>query len=143
MKTKLLQLSNGQTVYADTPDLDQRLLASGVQVVGTRESYRKRVHWCKMTAMEVLEEAVLPGRWIPIVPCYGAMVIVDDKRKKYGLVRFAKDPQQMLNYWRTASTELVALQPKAPYIGPRGAFNSNADKWATANTISQIGRAHV
>ena len=113
VKTKLLQLSNGQTVYADTPDLDQRLAASGVQVVGTRESYRKRVHWCKMTAMEVLEEAVLPGRWIPIVPCYGAMVIIDDKRKKYGLVRFAKDPQRMYNFWRTSMTESVALDRKS------------------------------
>ena len=66
-----------------------------------------------MTAMEVLEEAVLPGRWIPIVPCYGAMVIIDDKRKKYGLVRFAKDPQRMYNFWRTSMTESVALAPKA------------------------------
>lgn len=40
----------------------------------------------------------------------------------------------MLNYWRTASTELVALAPKAPFIGPRGFANSSPDKWATANT---------
>lgn len=42
----------------------------------------------------------------------------------------------MFNFWRTASTELVALQPKAPFIGPRGAFNTDAGKWATANTDS-------
>jgi hypothetical protein len=42
----------------------------------------------------------------------------------------------MFNYWRTASTELVALAPKTPFIGPKGAFNTDAKKWATANTKS-------
>jgi hypothetical protein len=28
------------------------------------------------------------------------------------------------------------LAPKTPFIGPRGAFNSNADKWNTANNVS-------
>lgn len=42
----------------------------------------------------------------------------------------------MFNYWRTASTELVALAPKAPYLGPKGAFNTDANKWATANNVS-------
>ena len=40
----------------------------------------------------------------------------------------------MLNYWRTASTELVALAPKAPWVGPKGFAKSSARKWATANT---------
>jgi hypothetical protein len=30
----------------------------------------------------------------------------------------------------------VALAPKTPFIGPRGAFNSSADKWNTANNVS-------
>lgn len=34
----------------------------------------------------------------------------------------------------TTSTELVALAPKAPWVGPVGSFNSDSDKWATANT---------
>ena len=39
----------------------------------------------------------------------------------------------MFNYWRTASTELVALAPKTPFIGPTGSFNTDQDKWETAN----------
>ena len=34
----------------------------------------------------------------------------------------SRDPLRMYRYWRTASTELVALAPKAPYIGPESAF---------------------
>jgi hypothetical protein len=40
----------------------------------------------------------------------------------------------MRNYWRTASTELVALSPRVPFIGPQGAFDTDARKWATINT---------
>jgi hypothetical protein len=43
-----------------------------------------------------------------------------------GLVRDAKDPQRMFNYWRTTSTELVALAPKAPFIGRKGQFETDA-----------------
>ena len=42
----------------------------------------------------------------------------------------------MFNYWRTASTELVALAPKAPFIGAKGSFDTDAQKWANANTTS-------
>src|SRR6202008_3336806 len=50
--------------------------------------------------------------------------------------RGATDPQRMFNYWRTTSTELVALAPKAPFIGRKGAFETDAAKWATANIQS-------
>jgi hypothetical protein len=40
----------------------------------------------------------------------------------------------MFNYWRSTSTELVALAPRVPYIGPKGAFDTDQDKWNTANS---------
>ena len=136
VKAKLYQLSNGQSTFADTPDFFNRVQMAGLTVVAERESYRKQVHWCKMTAMEVLEESVLPGKYIPIVPCYGAMVIVDDKRKKYGLVRFAKDPQRMYNFWRTSMTESVALAPKAKWLLAEGQDEGHEQEWALANQKS-------
>ena len=42
----------------------------------------------------------------------------------------------MFNYWRTTSTELVAMAPKTPFIGRKGAFETDINKWATANTQS-------
>jgi hypothetical protein len=35
--------------------------------------------------------------------------------------------------WRSSSAEFVANQPKAPFIGPKGAFKTDAKKWANAN----------
>lgn len=43
----------------------------------------------------------------------------------------------MKNYWRSTTTELVALAPKAPWVGPEGAFQGeDAHKWETANSDS-------
>lgn len=40
----------------------------------------------------------------------------------------------MIPTHNTTSTELVALAPKTPFIGRKGAFETDASKWATANT---------
>ena len=136
VKAKLYQLSNGQALFAETSDFFERVQASGLTVIAERESYKKQVNWCKMTAMEVLDERVLPGKYIPIVPMYGAQVIVDDKRKKYGLVRFAKDPQRMYNFWRTSMTESVALAPKAKWLLAEGQDEGHEQEWALANQKS-------
>jgi hypothetical protein len=89
-----------------------------------------------MTALEILEEKTWAGKYIPVIPCYGAQVIVDDKRKKYGLVRFAKDPQRMYNFWRTAMTESVALAPKAKWLLAEGQDEGHENEWALANIKS-------
>ena len=136
VKSKLYQLSNGQSMFADSKDFFERVEASGLTILNERESYKKQVHWCKMTAMEILDERILPNRWIPIVPVYGATVTIEDKRKRYGLVRFAKDPQRMYNFWRTSMTESVALAPKAKWLLAEGQDEGHEQEWALANQKS-------
>jgi hypothetical protein len=63
-------------------------------------------------------------------------VNLEGKRHFRSLIRDAKDAQQKYNYWSTQATELVALAPKVPFIGPKGAFKSDANKWSTANSQS-------
>lgn len=86
-----------------------------------------------MTGAETLETTKWIGKYIPIVPVYGDEVWVEGKRYLRSLIRSAKDAQRNFNYWRTTTTELVALAPKAPYIGPKGAFKTDTAKWQTAN----------
>lgn len=89
-----------------------------------------------MTSAEILETNDWEGKYIPIVPVFGDEIFIEGKRRLTSLVRDAKDPQRMFNYWRSMATELVALAPKAPYIGPKGAFDHSNKKWKTANTES-------
>lgn len=89
-----------------------------------------------ITGAEVLETEEWPGTLIPIIPVYGDEVIFEGNRHFRSLIRDAKDSNQMFNFWRTAATELVALAPKAPFIGEEGTFAVDPQKWATANTAS-------
>jgi hypothetical protein len=132
-KTKLLLLSDGTQVYKDDAPDEAILAAAGIMVVAERETMRKTIKWAKLTGMEVLEESTWAGKYIPIVPVYGQQIVVDDKRKKYGLVRMAKDPQRMYNYWRTALTESVALAPKAKWLLAEGQDEGHENEWNLAN----------
>jgi hypothetical protein len=133
---KLVQLSDGTSVYKDELP-DQAILAmAGITIVSERESMRKQIKWCKLTAMEVLEERTWPGKYIPIVPVYGQQLVIESKRKKYGLVRNAKDPQRMLNFWQTSITESVALAPKAKWLMAEGQDEGHEMEWASANIKS-------
>jgi hypothetical protein len=136
VKATLVLLSDGTKVYEDELPSAEMLDASGITIMDKRPSYRKKVKWCKLTAMEVLEEREWPGKYIPIIPCYGAQVVVEGKRKKYGLVRFAKDPQRMFNFWRTALTESIALAPKPKWLIAEGQDEGHESEWALANLKS-------
>ncbi len=132
----ILALSDGQVVEEAVYKAQKAMFdALGVSVVGRpRQTASHKVTQRILTGAEVLETVDWSGRYIPIVPVYGDEVMIDGRRRLRSLVRDAKDPQRMFNYWRTTSTELVALAPKAPFIGRRGAFETDSAKWATANT---------
>lgn len=134
-QVKTILLLSDQTVVAEDVYLANKDTydAAGIGVVAERDAEGYRVTQRIMTGAEVLETNQWAGRFIPIVPVYGVEVNVEGRRHFRGLVRPAKDAQRMFNYWRTASTELVALAPKAPWIGRRGQFTTDAAKWATAN----------
>lgn len=109
--------------------------ALGVQIQGKpREVLSHKVTQRIMSGIEVLETVEWAGVYIPIIPVYGDEAWVENTRHLRGIVRAAKDPQRMFNYWRSMTTELVALAPKAPWIGAVGQFDTDAQKWATANT---------
>lgn len=132
----LVQLSDGTTVYEDELPSKEIMAEAGISIIEKRHSYRKKIKWCKLTSMEVLEEGTWASKYIPIIPVYGQSVQVDSKNKRFGLVRMAKDPQRMYNYWSTALTESVALAPKAKWILAEGQDEGHENEWAMANIKS-------
>jgi hypothetical protein len=135
-KATLYLLSDGTATFADDKDFFKRLDAYGITVVDKRDSYKKTIKYCKMTAVEILEERDWAGKYIPIVPVYGRHIVVGDKRKKFGMIRYAKDPQRMYNFWQTSITEGVALAPKAKWLIAEGQDEGHESDWANANIKS-------
>jgi hypothetical protein len=131
---QLYKLSDGTIQTAKQMEMLQGYLAAtGITVAGERLAKCYRVKQIILSGAEVLKEEEWAGRYIPIVPVYGDEVDVEGKRHFRSLIRDAKDAQRMFNYWRTMTTESVALAPKTPFIGPVGAFKTDTAKWATAN----------
>ena len=130
----LIKLSDG-SIMAEPEFLKLKdiLDVQGVTVTGTRDTQIHKVVMRIITGVETLETNPWVGRYIPIVPCYGDEVNVDGKRSWQSLFHFAKDAQRNYNYHRSMITELGALAPKTPFIGPVGAFDTDIDKWTTAN----------
>jgi len=138
VKKPIIALSNGMIVAVKEYEAKKALFdAQGVSVIGSpRDVISHKVTQRLISGCDVLETTEWAGKYIPIVPVYGEEINVAGTRYLRSLIRDAKDPQRMFNYWRTASTELVALAPKTPWIGKRGTFKSDAAKWATANRAS-------
>jgi hypothetical protein len=97
-----------------------------------RDSYK--ICRYMITMAEVLEESDWPGMHIPIVPVIGEEVRIGREVYRHGVVRYARDPQRMENYYASAETEVIALQPKAPWLGTKKQFEQHYDLWETANT---------
>jgi hypothetical protein len=125
----LVLMSDGSTMLAS----DKQRPPPGVIPTATRPTTSTKIMWYKITAYEVLEKAEIPFKWIPIFPVYGDEIDIDGDITRTGIVRNAKSPKQMENYWLTSATEEIALRTKTPFIGALGQFESMEDDWNAAN----------
>lgn len=89
----------------------------------------------QLTADEILGRTEWPGQYIPVVRVCGLEVEINGRVDYQGIVRGLKDAQRILNYALAGAVENVALAPKAPFIGPVGAFESDPN-WAQLNTTT-------
>ena len=123
------------TAFKGTPE-DTQLTAIYGKPSRTRESDRVKVKYCKINGYEILEERDWAGKHIPVVRVVGNEFEVDGRLYVSGLVRNAKDAQRMYNYWVSQEAEMLALAPKAPFIGYGGQFEGYETQWKTANTTN-------
>ena len=133
--TKLNLYPGNQSFYADSPE-DKQMKQHGLKPVKTRIVDVKKVIWLKTNGYEILEEREWAGKWIPVIRVVGNEFEVDGRIYVSGLVRNAKDAQRMYNYWVSQEAEMLALAPKAPFIGYGGQFEGYEANWKTANTTN-------
>ena len=125
----LCMLDDGTTVWKDEMPL-------GAVVISERASYKCKTMWYKLTGADVLEKTEIKCPWIPVFPVYGDEIVIDGEVTRSGIIRNAKDPMRMYNYWMTCATEEIALRPKAPFVGAHGQFEGFEKDWALANRKS-------
>lgn len=135
-ESKTLNLyQGGATAIAGSPEA-KRAEEFGFTPIKTRSVEVKTVKWCKTNGFEILEERDWAGKWIPVIRVIGNEYEVEGRLYISGLVRNAKDAQRMYNYWVSQEAEMLALAPKAPFIGYGGQFEGYEQQWKTANTTN-------
>jgi len=93
-----------------------------------------QVMWCKMIHNNILDGPHLwPSKYIPIVYEIGKETWIGGVSKTKGMVRPAKTPQEMYNYWSSSVTEQIALAPKAPYLITSNMLGPHQKMWEDAN----------
>lgn len=100
------------------------------KIVQQRKVTRYRVWRYLICGVAILEGPnLVPGELIPIIPVLGDMTIVDGERRYKGLIRDAQDPQRRLNYWVTTETEVVANQPRVPWLATAAQIKGHEDEF--------------
>lgn len=134
---KTLNLYPGNvTAFEGTPD-DKMLKKNFGKPLRSRRAEVKKVMWVKSNGYDILEENEWVGKHIPVIRVIGNEFEVDGEIHISGLVRNAKDAQRMYNYWTSQEAEMLALAPKAPFIGYAGQFEGYEEQWATANVSNR------
>lgn len=132
VKKTLARMEDGKVVdITDLPVQTRKFLP----IKETREVDSHKIVQYIVSGNEILEGPNgWAGSWIPIVPVVGEEIDVGGSVIRYGLVRFAKDPQRLYNYWRSAQAEQIALQPKAPFLVTPKQIAKFEDIWRHANS---------
>ena len=127
VKRTLGLLPDGQVVdMAESPD---------AVTLETREVEDVEVVWYKMSGDEVLEgPTVMPSRHIPVIAVVGEEIHLGERVVRSSVIRYAKDPQRLYNYFMSAEAEIVALQPKSPYKVTPKQIEGLERFWEGANT---------
>lgn len=131
----LVQFADGQV--ADRAQIDDetyaRWQAEGY-ITNERRVETTKICQVLMSGMDVLSEVTeWAGKHFPIIPVLGEEVDIGERQMRFGMVRFARDPQLMYNVHRTALAEAAAMAPKAKWVGTDEQFAGHEAEWDQAN----------
>lgn len=136
-----------ETVCAVKPRAGEKADANGYVVVPKSEVGKRKVYasktrdeitlcWYRITAKDILDHEEYEGlRLIPLIPVvWNELQPFDGERRWEGMQRPARDGQKAFNFAISGAVEDVGRLSKIPYIGPVGAFETDKEKWNSANT---------
>lgn len=129
----LYLLSDGDTQFKRDLPRSDTMQAAGLKIVKERKVLRKFVEWHLVSATAILDSRDWPGKWIPIIPCYGRETDLNGQIHRKGMIRDLRDPARMVNYAKTTLTERIALTPKAPWLIAEGQMEGHEAAWRDAN----------
>lgn len=133
-KLYLLKDSNGEEFPKFKRDMPspEGLAAAHLTVVDERDSSRKQVEWFRLNGTKVVDRAIIPGSFIPVIRCEGNAANVDGKVIRRGMVQAMIDPQRMVDYGEVAKIKRLGLTPQSPWVAAEGQLDGHPE-WTNTN----------
>lgn len=97
-------------------DVEDDLIDKGYKITGERVINRMQITRYIASGIEILEEKVIAGENIPVIPCYGERAFVEDEETWEGVTRLAKDPQRLRNFQLSYLADIVSRSPRTKAI---------------------------
>lgn len=132
-KSKIHRMEDG-AIFTDEQLKEFKKIQPDAKPVISREVEKKTVEQYILTGDKVIKKTTIPSKYIGIVTVIGDEINIEGKKLRKSLIRDAKDAQRAINYMASAIAEVIALSPKVPWVGPSGAFETDAVKWKNMNT---------
>lgn len=140
---RIYKLSDGRVVDAEPFDLIAEDAANPpidpntgqqayppITVIATREVEYDRITVEVLSGDETLEGPTeWVGSYIPLIPVWGDVVNVDGETHWNGMVRPSRDSQILINFSQSNMVEVIASQPKAPYLATPTQLQGYEREW--------------
>lgn len=110
------------------------------KVKDSRDYVKKRVEWFCIDGMRAHSKGEWAGQYIPLIYTTCEQARIAGKWRTKGLTYDGTDLVKANNYLLSAQIENIALTPKVPFIGPKGAFESDKSKW---NNVNQEAYSYI
>lgn len=100
----------------------------------TRTRDKVSVEFCRLTALEPLEEREWNGRYLPVIPVLGReLQPFGSERRWVGMIGPAKDGQRLFNVSASTFVESMLSEPKAPWMIAEGQEEGHESEFQQAN----------
>lgn len=108
-----------------------------IPVKVSRKCEERKVVQYITNGVEILETNPQDGHYIPIIPCWGREMYVDEgggsKRMLFSLIRLARAPYKTLCYIRAQELEEAAMTPRVPWMVYEGQIEGHDKEYERAH----------
>jgi len=117
VKDKILTLDDpfGQRLMLRESDLIEvmdDLIEEGYTITDEKKIERYQVTKYIADGAKILDESVIAGEHIPVIPVYGERAFVEDEEHYEGVTRLAKDPQRLRNFVLSYIADIGSRSPR-------------------------------
>jgi Phage P22-like portal protein len=140
----LIETAKGPVVFTEKEWKQAKEHGLAGEVKRERRIEIPKVFQFMTNGLEILDKKPWDGSRIPIISCLGPERWTTEggtaKRQILSMVRFARDPQMLLDYFASGECEEAGQIPKSPFVGAKGQFESDKEAW---DEVTKVPHAYL